>query len=69
MVLPTVMMLTAISTRSRSAPDLGDGLLDLHKGLVISMGAVTLYTPGMLSNVLLMLSIWLRSARETGSWP
>ena len=35
------------------------------KVLVISTGADTLYTPGMVWNCWLMADIWLRSLRET----
>ena len=65
MVLPTVMMLTAINTRITIWPTLVTARWTSTKVWVISMGAVTLYTPGMLWKFWLMACIWLRSARET----
>ena len=60
-----VMMLTAISTRITIWPTLVTARWPSTKVWVISMGAVTLYTPGMLWKFWLMACIWLRSARET----
>ena len=65
MVLPTVMMLTTISTSTIPRPTLVTERCTCTKTLVISTGAVTLYTPWMACIFLLIASIWLRSAMET----
>ena len=65
MVLPTVMMLTIISTAMMACPPLVTTFWISTKVLVISTGADTLYTPGMVWNCWLMADIWLRSLRET----
>ena len=65
MVLPTVMMLTTISTSTTMRPTLVTACCTCTKVLVISMGAATLYTPGMFWKVWLIAAIWLRSASET----
>ena len=65
MVLPTVMMLTIISTSTMPRPTRVTDCWICTKTLVISTGAVTLYTPGMACSFLLMASIWLRSRMET----
>ena len=65
MVLPTVMMLTTISTSTIMRPPLVTAFWISTKILVISTGAVTLTTPGMACIFTLMLSIWVRSLRVT----
>ena len=65
MVLPTVMMLTAIRTRTTQRPIRVTARWIWTKVSVISMGAVTLYTPSILAIRSLMAFIWLRSASET----
>ena len=65
MVLPTVMMLTAIRTRMMICPPLVTARWISTKVCVISTGAETLYTPGMVWKVWLMEAIWLRSLSET----
>ena len=65
MVLPTVMMLTIISTSTMPRPICVTACCTCTNVLVISMGAATLYTPGICWNVWLMALIWLRSPSET----
>ena len=65
MVLPTVMMLTIISTSTMSRPPLVTACCTSTNTLVISTGAATLYHPGMACIFLLMAAIWLRSEMVT----